>query len=250
MTDESPTDLVIQKLRTLLREKANQAVSGSPEHYRLQEMLELSDDALLDTIYSSVEPNPDRVGCPPREVLRELAMRTRPLSDPLWDHVMECAPCRIDVREMGRNRPVRPVRPTARSLGLAVAAILLLGVGFGAWMLTRGVGAPTAITGDLRQYAVMRSERPQLSEPALVVPQGVVRLTLILPTGSEPGAYDIELRSTDGRARATASAAATLQDFTTRLTTNLDLRSASRGPSQLAIRRTGEDWQLFPVRIQ
>ena len=66
-------------------------------------MLELSDDALLDTIYSAVEPNPDRVGCPPREALRELAMRIRPLSDPLWDHVMECAPCRIDVREMGRG---------------------------------------------------------------------------------------------------------------------------------------------------
>ena len=85
-------------------EKAKQAPSGSPEHYRLQEMLELSDDALFDTLYSSVEPNPDRVGCPPRETLRELAMRTRPLSDPLWDHVMECAPCRIDVRVMGRDR--------------------------------------------------------------------------------------------------------------------------------------------------
>ena len=88
----------------LIREKASQVPSGSPEHYRLQEMLELSDDALLDTIYSAVEPNPDRVGCPPREVLRELAMRLRPLSDPLWDHVMECAPCRIDVRKMGRDR--------------------------------------------------------------------------------------------------------------------------------------------------
>ena len=90
-------------------------------------MLELSDDALLDTIYSSVEPNPDRVGCPPREALRELAMRTRPLSDPLWDHVMECAPCRIDVREMGRERPAVPCGRRARSVGLAVAAVLVLG---------------------------------------------------------------------------------------------------------------------------
>jgi hypothetical protein len=104
VTQESPADLVVQKLRTLIREKVSQAPSGSPEQYRLQEMLELSDEALLDTIYSAVEPNPDRVGCPPQEVLRELAMRIRPLSDPLWDHVMECAPCRIDVRKMGRDR--------------------------------------------------------------------------------------------------------------------------------------------------
>ena len=67
MTQGSPADLVVQKLRTLIREKASQVPSGSPEHYRLQEMLELSDDALFDTLYGSVEPNPDRVGCPPRE---------------------------------------------------------------------------------------------------------------------------------------------------------------------------------------
>ena len=30
----------------------------------------------------------------------------------------------------------------------------------------------------------------------------------------------------------------------------IDLRSAARGPCQLVIRRTGEDWQLFQVRIQ
>ena len=50
VTQESPADLVVQKLRTLIGEKATKAPSGSPEHYRLQEMLELSDDALFDKI--------------------------------------------------------------------------------------------------------------------------------------------------------------------------------------------------------
>ena len=104
---ESPADLVVQKLRTLIREKADLEASGSPEHERLQEMLELSDDALLDTLFHAVEPNTDRVGCPPRETLRELAMRQRSLSDPLWDHVMECAPCRTAVRQLGRDRRSR-----------------------------------------------------------------------------------------------------------------------------------------------
>jgi hypothetical protein len=250
VTHESPADLVVQKLRTLITEKAKQAPSGSPEHYRLQEMLELSDDALLDTIYSSVEPNPDRVGCPPRDALRELAMRTRPLSDPLWDHVMECGPCRIDVREMGRGRAVVPRSSPARSFGLVAAAVVVFGIGLGVWMLTRGAPAPTAITGDLRPYAVMRSERPQLTEPAFDLPQRLVRLTLVLPTGSEPGTYEIELRGSGDHILATASGHATLQDFMTRLESVIDLRSVPRGPSQLAIRRTGEDWQLFPIRIQ
>jgi hypothetical protein len=246
----SPADVVVQKLRTLIKEKAAQAPSGSPEQYRLQEMLELSDDALLDTIYSSVEANPDRVGCPPREALRELALRKRPLSDPLWDHVMECAPCRTDVREMGRGRAATPLRSPTRSFGLVAAAVLVLGIGLGAWMLTRGAGAPTAITGDLRPYAAMRSDRSQPTEPAFDLPPRLLRLTLVLPNGSEPGSYDIEVRSTGGRTLATALGHATLQDFITQLSADIDLRSAPRGTCQLAIRRTGEGWQLFPVRIQ
>jgi hypothetical protein len=250
VTPESPADLVVQKLRTLIAEKAAQAPSGSPEQYRLQEMLELSDDALLDTIYSSVEANPDRVGCPPREALRELALRKRPLSDPLWDHVMQCAPCRIDVREMSRERPAVPVRSAALSVGLATAVVLVLIVGVGAWILTRGSAAPTSVAGDLRQYAVMRSDQQQPSGPALDLPRRRVRLTLLMPNGSEPGHYELEVRGSDGVARATASGDASLQDFITRLASDIDLRSAPRGQGQLAIRRTGEDWQLFPVRIQ
>ena len=140
-------------------ESQPQAPSGSPEHYRLQEMLELSDDALFDTLYSSVEPNPDRVGCPPRDALRELAMRTRPMSDPLWDHVMECAPCRIDVREMGRGRPAIPVRSPARPFGLSAAGSRVSRLVLGTWMLDPRAEAPTSIAGDLRQYALMRSDR-------------------------------------------------------------------------------------------
>jgi hypothetical protein len=250
LTQGSPADLVVQKLRTLIREKANQAASGSPEQYRLQELLELPDEALLDTIYSSAEPNSDRVGCPPREALRELAVRRRPLSDPLWDHVMECAPCRVDVREMGRGRAVSSMRSPTRAFGLAAAAGLALAVGLGAWMLSRGVRQRASITGDLRQYEVMRQDRPRSSEPAFDLPRQLLTLTLVLPNGSEAGSYDIQVRDTGGREVATASGRATLHDLITRVSADIDLRSAPRGTCQLALRRTGESWQLFPVRIQ
>jgi hypothetical protein len=250
LTQGSPADLVVQKLRTLIREKANQAASGSPEQYRLQELLELPDETLLDTIYRSAEPNSDRVGCPPREALRELAVRRRPLSDPLWDHVMECAPCRIDVRQLGKSRAVTPRRSPTRSLVLVAAAVLVLGIGLGAWMFTREGRAPITIAGDLRPYAMMRSDRSQLTEPVLDVPQRLVRLTLVLPNGSAPGRYVLQVRDPAGSERATASGVATLQDFITRLSADIDLRSARRGVNHLAIRRIGEDWQYFPIRIQ
>ena len=42
---------------------------------------------------------------------------------------------------------------------------------------------------------------------------------------------------------------ATLQRFYDASFDRLDLRSAPRGQSQLAIRRTGEDWRLFPIEF-
>jgi hypothetical protein len=44
------------------------------------------------------------------------AMGTRPLSDPLWDHVSGCTPCRIDVREIGRGRAVTHASTVARKM--------------------------------------------------------------------------------------------------------------------------------------
>src|SRR5262249_19627985 len=151
--------------------------------------------------------------------------------------------------EMGRSRTVTPGR-SPRSFGMVAAAVFVLGLGLAAWMLTRGAGVPTPITGDLRQYTVMRADQPQASGSALVLPRRLVRLTLLMPNGSEPGRYDLEVRGSDGLARATASGDVTFQDFTTRFASEIDLRSTPRGPSLLAIRRTGENWQTFPVRIQ
>jgi hypothetical protein len=96
----------------------------------------------------------------------------------------------------------------------------------------------------------MRSDQQQPSGPALDLPRRRVLLTLLMPNGSEPGHYELEVRGSDGVTRASASGDASLNDFITRLASEIDLRSAPRGPCQLAIRRTGEDWQIFPLRIQ
>ena len=131
-----------------------------------------------------------------------------------------------------------------------IVAVHRLVIGVGAWIFTRGSGAPSPVAGDLRQYAVMRSDRQYPSGAALDLPRRRVRLTLRMPNGSEPGRYELEVRGSDGLVRATAVGNATLQDFITRLETEIDLRSAPRGPSELAVRRTGEDWQMFLIRIQ
>ncbi|HTE18527.1 MAG TPA: hypothetical protein VK689_09125 [Armatimonadota bacterium] len=106
MSQDSPADLVIQKLRRLIAEKVAEAGPGSLRRQVAEKMLGLSDDDLLDTIGNALRPNPHRVGCPPQETRRELAMRTRPVIDPWWEHVLTCSPCATEIRELGRrHRP-------------------------------------------------------------------------------------------------------------------------------------------------
>jgi hypothetical protein len=44
---------------------------------------------------------------------------------------MECSPCRIDVREMGRDRPAIPVRSRAVWVGWAAVVVLVIAIFWG-----------------------------------------------------------------------------------------------------------------------
>ncbi len=166
---------------------------------------------------------------------------------------MTCSPCRIDMRTLGRAAPAASLS-TVRWSRRWTAAAVLVAVGLTAWFL-RGrspndTASLVAITSDLRPYAVTRSaQEPALSTP-LTYPRGRLRVTLFLPTGSEPGAYDVRLLDAGRRPVASATAHAELRDFITRLSADLDLRSVASGAYSLAVRRAGGDWQVFPTRIE
>lgn len=48
-------------------------------------------------------PNPRRVGCPPRRLLIELARRDRSLSDSWYEHFSGCSPCYRAVRALQKD---------------------------------------------------------------------------------------------------------------------------------------------------
>ena len=103
---------------------------------------------------------------------------------------------------------------------------------------------------DLRKFAVLRSEQGGERQEPVVVPTGVVELTLLLPVGSEPGPYDIQVLDADLKSLSTAHSVAEIQDFITTLRATLDLRTVPPGAYQLAVRRQGDDWRMFPARIK
>jgi hypothetical protein len=72
----------------------------------LQQLRALSDDELIDEMFSRSNPNPGRVGCPSRDVLVELAGRVRPIGDVWYDHLGCCSPCWVDLRAIQRSMVV------------------------------------------------------------------------------------------------------------------------------------------------
>ena len=58
----------------------------------------------LDEVLRGANPNPTRQGCPSQEVLVALSRRELPIEDPTYEHLLECSPCYIEVRNMQRAR--------------------------------------------------------------------------------------------------------------------------------------------------
>jgi hypothetical protein len=206
----------------------------------------------MDLLLGRAHPNPTREGCPPADLLLRLARRELPIGDAAYDHIGKCSPCYQELRTIQQTDAARR-GTTRRRLAWAAAAVLVLSVGAGAWLLTRG-GNPSAAAVnaqlDLRPYAVARGETQPADRPPLELPRDLVLVTLLLPTGSEPGPYDVQMRNGSATANVAAQGNAELRDQVTRLQVPLDLAKLSRGAYQLAVRRHGDDWQTFPVQLR
>jgi hypothetical protein len=77
-----------------------------------------------------------------------------------------------------------------------------------------------------------------------------VLLTLLLPTGSEPGPYDVEIRDSGAVPRSSARGDAELRNQVTTLDIAVATWSLSPGAYQLAVRHVGNGWHEFPLRIE
>jgi hypothetical protein len=200
----------------------------------------------FDELFGRAYPNPNRVGCPPRADLIALARRERPLGDPAYDHLKECSPCYLEGRAIQEADAGR-----RRILAWAAAAVVAVVAGTGAFILTNGGGTETEVRAqlDLRPHAIMRGES-QTGRPPLTLPRGRVSLSLLLPTGSDPGAYEVEIRELDSTPAVVAAGQADLRNRVTILDVDVATGSLSPGAYQLAIRQSGTGWQQFPLRIE
>jgi hypothetical protein len=181
------------------------------------------------------------------------------LSDRRVDHVTSCNYC------LGRLLQFRANRPTGASLSFRYAAVAAIGLGC---LLAGFVVAnvwnrkhPTVVqvpsaelhrTLDLSQYGTYRGDQP-LSNPPLHLPAALLKLELVLPRLSRPGAYSIMVaRDKNGLNRvACATGTAVGADPRTVVTVSLDLRSATPGRYVLSTQLQGEDAPYtYPLQIE
>jgi hypothetical protein len=210
--------------------------------------------------FSTAFPNPERVGCPGNEMLRAIAFRKVDRSKAKkWDsHLMECSPCFVEYIAF-RDQALRQRR--IRRLAVAAAiAVVCVGVWFA--YKERLLHTPngqianhrTAVTyepklADLRDQAPVRGAEGKTPAP-LEFTRGPIALTLYLPTGSEPGQYEVEVAERLDQALATASGSATLQNGIAVLEVKLDLANLHPGLYYLAVRRPGRTWAPFTVLLK
>jgi hypothetical protein len=215
---------------------------------RRKEPAEITHPTEFDELFGRAYPNPDRVGCPSRADLIALARRQRPIGDPAYDHIKECSPCYLEGRAIQEADARR-----RRILTWAAAAVLVIAAGTGGWMLTHGrspVDTEIHAQLDLRPFAITRGESQTTDRSPLQLPRGRVLLTLLLPTGSEPGPYDVEVRDSNAVSKAAARGEARLRRQVTVVTVALATGSLTPGTYLLAVRRARDRWQEFPMRVE
>ncbi len=213
-----------------------------------------------DELFRNASPNPDRLGCPPREVLEELARHERPINDSWLDHLAECSPC---YQEFQTIRAQLEKRTFGRRLWIAAAAIAFVTL-CGLWLFrwTRvgvperrearapGTGEVVVATLDLRRTSPLRGEGALPSEGVPVIPKGRTHLRILLPVGAEPGSYLVEIRGDGGTVMASASGEAMIVDFVTTLVVDVDTAGVEAGSHRLAIRHEEESWREYSVRVE
>ena len=197
----------------------------------------------IDELFGRANPNPDRIGCLPREVLIALARRERPIGDPAYQHLIKCSPCYLEVR--GFQEAEKEHRRRGRLLwGAAAAAVVLIAVlarRMSFWGNDGGGERATQfrIELDLRPYAPIGGASQGDSVPPLPLQRGHGTLTMVLPTGSEPGRYEVQVLDSQLRSKVSSDGIANVRNHATRAQTTLDLQRSPQATTSWQLDGTG-----------
>ena len=219
-----------------------------------RELLELLAKSALNDY-----PNPERIGCPGREFLQRLAFNRKsiPLSDARLDHVVHCSPCFQELTDM---RAAAKKKRRSAWIGAAVAAALIL-VGAVLWFTgaLRNIGSlggsgssvPMVAQINLQNASRRRGSPSQSQENSgTTIPRGHLKLTILLPFGSDAGRYDVQIFKEIGKPLIAWSGDAVIGNGVTKLDLSVDTSPLPPGSYLLGIRQPPLEWDFTAITIR
>jgi hypothetical protein len=212
-----------------------------------------ADKRLLDILRQGLAtefPNPERIGCPGKALLKGIAQGKVSLTEaePWLEHLGSCSPCFQEFKEFRSESAVQRRRVLA---WVATAAVLLFAVGGWLWVRTRhsAESIDTAVL-DLRERSVARGQsQSETGQPPLQISRTAKHLVLDLPIGSKEGPYDVGLLTERGDEILRSTGLADVHDHTTGLRVDIDLSSIQPGTYSLGVRQPSLEWTRYPIRV-
>ncbi|MGH7174262.1 MAG: hypothetical protein ACRELG_28665 [Gemmataceae bacterium] len=215
-------------------------------------LLKREEERLLNagrSVFSTAFPNPNRAGCPSRDVIEAIARGKVELAQhqDFILHMSRCSPCFNDFAGF-RKAAQRQKRLKV----LATAAVIVV-IALASWFVVRSrrhtAGTYTAVVLDLRDRLVLRGvpEAGQQTQEPLMLLRRVDNVSIYLPAGSRTGTYDIAVFEEPGKPLTTATGTADLQNGVTILKVRLDLSRLNSGHYLLGIRPPGVEWSYYPL---
>ncbi len=216
---------------------------------------------------SNAFPNPQRVGCPSEAALRAMAVQPQQADTAVSDHLAFCSPCLnrymdflagLRGEQAGQRRSLwNEVLPWPKSLpariGAASVVVLVLSVaGYFAGIHRKSptIDAPSQIeiglrpvvfspfTLDLRDLSPTRAPTEKGDHRATItLPRRPLEISVLLPIGSEEGAYHLSLKAGDRTVWAAQSEAHFLEQKIT-LHVKVDLAQFPPGSYAFEVKST------------
>lgn len=207
----------------------------------------------LEDAYLYAHPNPQRIDCPDKIVLKGLASKKLPISHPARKHIAQCSPC---WREFRHYEAQYKCSKKKRFYGSVAASLILVGGSFGTfyWQTRRAVAvhhtqrAPVMVAFSTEPFwSLTRGPRPNSAPKVPSIPARKIDLSLTLPFGFHSGQYSIVIRN-DKAEIISGTGHATIQTAKTVLIIRqLDVSRVPSGKYELLLR--GSKLPPLPLMI-
>ncbi|MBN1566819.1 MAG: hypothetical protein JXA73_03165 [Acidobacteria bacterium] len=235
-------------------------------------------------VLSSEYPNPNRIGCPDRKIIRDLAFHKKAVDSETFGqislHMFKCSECYRDtlrfVEEYKKERKQRRVR-----IALTIAASIVIAVAlWGIWQFQPSqeiVGKPVSapqhppVSPLIAENSTHKNTKPEIAryEPVLIelptrwrgaagspeqpiaIKRGRLQLEVRLPIGSPEGKYKLRILDKAEQVRNTAEGIAPPVNGTTSFRVEIDSSNLPPGNYELSILEPGlDEWTDYHVSVK